>query len=232
MSYQKSDTVSSMDMPSISFYVLSMTAQSLIDDSITRTVSSRRMATRARICAAANALFFDRGFAAVTMEQVAAAADIQRSTLYLHFREKDDILAAIADDYTAKLRPVIARLPGPVPTRVEIATWVDEFAIFVSKERAATELLVSLSHQPKAPAPALAFGQALLAMMSERLTAIQVAMQPENAMARAWMIAVMDTLGWALCNYARMGENKMSRARLMVSAEGLYRFVKGDFQHE
>jgi AcrR family transcriptional regulator len=105
----------------------------------------KRAATRARICDAAAALFFERGFAVVTMEQIAAAADIQRSTLYLHFREKDEILAAIAEDYTAKLRPVIARLSGPVPTREELGQWVDEFATFVSDERAATELLVSLS---------------------------------------------------------------------------------------
>lgn len=188
----------------------------------------KRAATRARICDAAAALFFKRGFAVVTMEQIAAAADIQRSTLYLHFREKDEILAAIAEDYTAKLRPVIARLSGPVPTREELGQWVDEFATFVSDERAATELLVSLSHLPNAPQPALEFGQALLAMMAELLAAIREALEPGNYMKRAWMIAVMDTLGWALCNHARNGVNAMSKARLEVAAEGLHRFVRGE----
>ena len=91
---------------------------------------------------------------------------------------------------------------------------------------------MSLSHLPKAPAPALAFGQALLAMMAQQLIAIREALDPGNDMKRAWMIAVMDTLGWALCNYARTGENSMSRARLSVSAEGLYRFVTGEFENE
>ena len=190
--------------------------------------STRRAATRARICDAANRLFFDRGFGGVTMEQVALAAAIQRSTLYLHFREKDDILAAIADDYTTKLRPVIARLPGPEPTRAEISAWVSEFAEFVSDERAATELLVSLSHLPKAPAAAAGFGQALLAMMAERLAAIRAALEPGNHIAYAWMVAVMDTLGWALCNHARHGVTETSQARLAVSAEGLYRLVRGE----
>lgn len=213
-------------MLSISFYAGAMMNM----DQISKPVHPRRAATRVRICEAANRLFFEKGFAAVTMEQVALAADIQRSTLYLHFHEKDDILAAISEDYTAKLRPVIDRLPGPVPTRPEIAAWVDEFAAFVSEERAATELLVTLSHFPKAPQAALKFGQALLAMMAERLVAIREALEPGNYLNRAWMIAVMDTLGWALCNYARTGENSISRARLSVSAEGLYRFVKGEFQ--
>jgi AcrR family transcriptional regulator len=191
-------------------------------------MNPRRTATRARIGEAANRLFFEKGFALVTMEQVALAADIQRSTLYLHFREKDDILAAIADDYTAKLRKVVARLPGPKPTRSEIAIWVGEFATFVSEERAATELLVSLSHLPNSPSAAVAFGQALLAMMAERLAAIRDALEPGNHMARAWMIAVMDTLGWALCDHARHGVTDISQARLAVSAEGLYRFVRGE----
>ena len=115
-----------------------------------------------------------------------------------------------------------------VPTREEIANWVSEFAEFVSEESAATELLVSLSHLPKAPAPALAFGQALLAMMAERLAAIRDALEPGSHMPRAWMVAVMDTLGWALCNHARHGVTETSQARLAVSAEGLYRFVRGE----
>ena len=184
----------------------------------------KRAATRARICEAANALFFERGFAAVTMEQVALAADIQRSTLYLHFREKDDILAAIAEDYTAKLRPVIARLPGPVPTRAEIAAWVDEFAAFVSEERAATELLVTLSHLPKAPSAALAFGKALQAMMADRLPAFGRALEPGQTMAYAWAVATMDHLGWALCHHARTGGDPIAEARLQVAVAQLDHF--------
>ena len=108
------------------------------------------------------------------MEEIAAGVGIRRSTLYLHFREKDEILSAIAEDYTAKLRQVIARLPAPEPSREEIAVWVGEMAEFVSGEPAATELLVSLSHLPKAPAAALAFGgnlQQLMAGASRRLPA-------------------------------------------------------------
>ena len=172
-----------MDMLSISFYADSMTELLPIPVPGAKPPSPRRAATRVRICEAANRLFFEKGFGAVTMEQVALAADIQRSTLYLHFREKDDILAAIAGEYTDKLRPVIARLPGPAPTRVEIAAWVSEFAEFVGNESAATELLVSLSHLPKAPAAASAFGQSLLAMMAERLAAIRAALEPGNHIA-------------------------------------------------
>jgi len=188
----------------------------------------RRAATRLRICEAANALFFEQGFAAATMEEVAQAVGIRRSTLYLHFRDKEEVLGAIAEDYIAKLRPVIARLPGPVPTRAEIAGWVEEMADFVMRERAATELLVSLSHLPKAPAPALAFGSEFKQMMASRLAAFRLALEPGEAMAFARAMSAIDGLGWALCHHARAGGDAVSKARLTVAADTLDRLVRGD----
>lgn len=230
--YMKSDSVSIMDMVSFLGMVEVMTEVSAIPTSLAAAPRSRRVATRARICEAANQLFFEQGFAPVTMEHIAQAADIRRSTLYLHFREKDEILAAIAGDYTAKLRPVIARLPGPVPSFEEITQWVGEFAEFVSGERAATELLVSLSHMPKAPVAAQTFGEDLKAMMAGRLSAFRDALQPGNHFDFARAMFAMDNLGWALCYHARTGINDLSRARLSVAAESLNRVVRAGELHD
>ena len=189
----------------------------------------KRAATRARICEAATELFFEVGFAAVTMDKIAAAAGIRRSTLYLHFREKDEILGAIAQDYTMRLQAVIAHLPSPAPTREEIAAWVDEMATFVSGERATTELLVSLSHLPKAPAAAREFGAALQRMMAERAVAFRRALEPGEALAYAWSVTAMDGLGWALCHHARTGGDPVSAARLAVATDQLNHFIRGNF---
>jgi AcrR family transcriptional regulator len=189
----------------------------------------KRIATRGRICEAAGALFFEAGFAAVTMEEIAEAVGIRRSTLYLHFRDKDAILAAIADNYTMRLRDVISRLAGPDPTRDELAHWVENMADFVALHPAATDLLVSLSHLPKAPAPALAFGAALQAMMADRVAAFERAREPGQTMAYAAGVAAMDGLGWALCHHARSGDNELSRCRLAVAVDQLDRFVRGEY---
>ena len=196
-------------------------------DNVVPLANPRRAATRQRIIEAANALFFERGFAAVTMEELAQAVGIRRSTLYLHFRDKEEVLGAIARDYTAKLRPVIARLAGPEPTRAQIARWVDEMADFVMRERAATELLVSLSHLPKAPAAAQAFGAEFKDLMASRLAAFRLALEPGETMAFARAMAAVDGLGWALCHHARSGGDAVSKARLAVAADGLDRLVRG-----
>jgi AcrR family transcriptional regulator len=200
----------------------------LLSGNVVPLPNSRRAVTRARICDAAKELFFTRGFNAATMEEIAEAVGIRRSTLYLHFREKEEILVAIAQDYTGKIREVIARLPGPEPTREQIATWVREMAEFTTRERAPTELLASLSHLPKTPAAVLAFGEDLKQMMAAQLDAFRRAFEPGEDLARAWAMSTLDGLGRALTYYARGGGDEFSKCRLTVATELLSRFVRGE----
>jgi AcrR family transcriptional regulator len=188
--------------------------------------SLRRAATRTRICDVAKELFFTRGFNAATMEEIAEVVGIQRSTLYLHFREKEEILVAISQDHAVKMREVIARLPGPEPTPEQIATWIGELAEFTTRERAPTELLASLSHLPKTPAPVVAFGEELRLMMAAQLPVFRRAFEPGQEMAKAWAMATLDVLGRALTYYAREGDEEFSNCRLRVAAELLGRFVR------
>jgi AcrR family transcriptional regulator len=162
------------------------------------------------------------------MEEIAASVGIRRSTLYLHFRDKEEILADIAQDYSTKLREVVARLPGPQPTREEFAAWVVEAAEFATRERAPTELLASLSHLPKTPAVVVAFGEELKLMMATKLPAFRRALQPGKTLQLAWAMSTLDTLGRALCLHARSGGDEFSYCRLTVAAELLSRFVRGE----
>ncbi len=51
---------------------------------------------RAGILAAAEKVFFAKGFAAATMDEVATEAEVSKGTLYLYFKSKDDLFFAIA----------------------------------------------------------------------------------------------------------------------------------------
>ncbi len=193
-----------------------------------RPSNARGVATRERVCEVASELFFVQGFNSVTMEEIAKAAGIRRSTLYLHYSDRDAILAGIAQEYLAKLRLVYARLPAPQPTREEIEVWVGEFARFATVERASTELLITLSHMPNAPPAAVAFGNSVKQLMAERLDAFKRALEPGQSVALAWGLSTVDGLGWALCHYAREGGTELSQARLKVAAAMLNRFVRGE----
>jgi AcrR family transcriptional regulator len=54
----------------------------------------KRLATRDAIRSAALELFMDRGFDAVSVEEVARAADVGASTVYRHFPTKEDLVLA------------------------------------------------------------------------------------------------------------------------------------------
>jgi AcrR family transcriptional regulator len=53
--------------------------------------SRRRIATRQAISNAATLLFFERGFDRVTVDEIAAAANVGRMTVFNHFPRKEDM---------------------------------------------------------------------------------------------------------------------------------------------
>jgi AcrR family transcriptional regulator len=53
--------------------------------------SRKRLATRQAISNAATLLFFERGFDHVTVDEIAAAADVGRMTVFNHFPRKEDM---------------------------------------------------------------------------------------------------------------------------------------------
>ena len=57
------------------------------DDRRTR----KRLATRQSISDTATRLFLERGFDAVTIDDIAAAADVGRMTVFNHFPRKEDM---------------------------------------------------------------------------------------------------------------------------------------------
>jgi TetR/AcrR family transcriptional regulator, mexJK operon transcriptional repressor len=65
-------------------------------------------AKRAAIVAAANALFMERGYAGVTMEAVAASANVSKMTVYGHFRDKAALFGAVVRSNTDQMVAVLA----------------------------------------------------------------------------------------------------------------------------
>lgn len=60
-------------------------------------MSRTRDRTRRRIMDAAYALFRERGYTRVSVDEISAAAGITKRTLYSHFNSKDSLLEAVLD---------------------------------------------------------------------------------------------------------------------------------------
>jgi AcrR family transcriptional regulator len=66
-------------------------------------------ATRAKILESAYALFFERGYFRVGVEEIAAAAGITKRTLYSHFDSKDALVGAVLQEQHERAHATIER---------------------------------------------------------------------------------------------------------------------------
>lgn len=178
----------------------------------------RRERTRQRICEAARELFLRQGFTSTTMEEIANEADLRRSTVYNHFRDKEEILAAIGRDYVAELSTVINRLPSPRPTREQIDTWIAEFAGFAASTPVPTLLVIHTSLKFDGLDLLADFARDVMALYAGRLHAFRAALEPGNHLAWAKATVALRELSWALCHHVEDGGGPRSQAMLQVSA--------------
>jgi len=70
----------------------------MVDKKVDRRINRTRRALREAMLS----LILEKGYDAVTVDEITARADVSRSTFYLHYRDKEDILLenleAIVDD--------------------------------------------------------------------------------------------------------------------------------------
>ena len=67
------------------------------------TQAERREKTRAAIVKAAKRIFGERGFAATTMDDVAASARLAKGALYHHFPKKEALFEAVFEQTSLEL---------------------------------------------------------------------------------------------------------------------------------
>jgi TetR/AcrR family transcriptional repressor of nem operon len=58
---------------------------------------------RADLLAASKALFLEKGVAATSLDEITSRAGVSKGLFYLYFRSKDDLLAALQDQFSARL---------------------------------------------------------------------------------------------------------------------------------
>lgn len=71
----------------------------------------KKRETRQRISQVATGLFFERGFDAVTVEEIAVAANVSKPTVFNYFARKEDLFLDREDDVTLLLREALGERP-------------------------------------------------------------------------------------------------------------------------
>ena len=99
-----------------------------------RSLGEHREQTRQRIFAALSALMYQRGFDAISLADIAAAAEVGRTAMYNYFADKEALLLAYAENvteqYTAELVSTLAGVANPVEG---LATYVRSQLRYVAR---------------------------------------------------------------------------------------------------
>jgi AcrR family transcriptional regulator len=109
-----------------------------------RTRSANYDDQREAILGEAARLFAQRGYSATTMNEVAAACGLSKATLYHYYRDKDALLAEIAQGHVARLaqlvQDVLAQAAAPqARMRSLVQRIVEEYAHAQNAHRVLTE---------------------------------------------------------------------------------------------
>ena len=187
---------------------------------------AQRDLTRSRIKNAARNLFYEKHYDITTMEEIAEAAGLRRSTLYLHYKDKSEILVDIIVEYTPKAKEVLATLPGPNPSLVAINTWVTRVAKFVAKERAPLSIIQETRVRSRDAAEFDKVIHELLRAIGANNPVFEEAARPEaDVMLRARALMLLEELTYACGVFNEDAKDARAKALLKIAAEDFHAFL-------
>jgi AcrR family transcriptional regulator len=188
---------------------------------------AQRDLTRNRIKNAARNFFYEHHYDATTMDEIALAAGLRRSTLYLHYKDKAEILADVIADYAPKARSLLATLPGPRPTLEQLQRWIANVARFVAKERVPLSIILELRRNKTHTAALENLTAELLAGLGEHNPPFREAARSDaDPMLRARGLLLLQELTYACQVFLDDKSDPRSKALLAVTAEDFRAFLR------
>jgi len=160
--------------------------------------AERRAVMRARLLAAARALFATQGYAATTTRQVVHEAGTSMGNLYFYFPDKEALLRALVEEATADVAraidAAIARVPpGAAQLAVAVATSVTALTAHADLARL---VFVEAAHVGLRPVVMAQFAARVRAFLAAHPTLLRGV--PADLVAAAWQGAIFAVLEEAL----------------------------------
>lgn len=107
----------------------------------------RKAETRARLVAAAARLFAERGVGGTTMDEIAAAADVSRTSVFNYFGYKEAILVEIGAGFVQEIAAAAARFQRRSP-RQALYDLADAIAAISERD---PQLIAAVAHEMMHP---------------------------------------------------------------------------------
>jgi TetR/AcrR family transcriptional regulator len=95
--------------------------------------------TRARILAAAESQFAERGYDAARLEDIAAEVGVRRAAIFYHFRDKRELYDAVLETAFDAFAPA---LPERGPAKVRMAAAIDAWIEYVAGRPSVARLIL------------------------------------------------------------------------------------------
>lgn len=207
-----------------------MSAQSTVQEKYNTPLrQAQRDLTRNRIKTAARNFFYEHHYDGTTMDEIALAAGLRRSTLYLHYKDKAEILAEVIADYTPKAKANLATLPGPTPTLEQVQQFIRRVVRFVDKERVPLSIILELRRAKVHAAALETLTSELLSGLGENNRLFREAAKSDaDPMLRARGLLLLQQLTYSCQVYLDTKGDKRAKAMLEVTAQDFTAFLAKD----
>ena len=186
---------------------------------------AQKALTRQRIVDAARHLFYEQGFYSTSVDQIAIEAGASRPTFYLHFKDKEEVLGQIAEDYAKAVGACAEGFPSPDPTVGEIKAWLYSLGEFLEREKAAFHLGVNPANPPLYARRIL---QAWKQGLSARAPAFAAGMAQgkRRADARAACDLIILEITWTSTQAWSMEDRAYTEAGISLVAKHVHDFLR------
>lgn len=107
---------------------------------------------RDRIVEVARVLFRAKGFAAVSMDEVAKGAEVGPGTLYRHFPAKESLYDAVLGAWADTVNATVDRvLTLNAPAREQLLNWLTDYAAMLTVHKGAAARITASLGDPASP---------------------------------------------------------------------------------
>lgn len=188
------------------------------------------MKAQEKILRAADKLFGESGYDAVSTREIAELAGVNKALIHYHFKSKEDLLAAVLDDYYERAnQALMAALAAPGAPRDMMRRVIDAYCDFLAHNRSFSRIVQR--EGAGGPHEGL-IRKRLQGMFTAGITAVQAAWPASRSgdMAAHHLLVSFYGMIVSYFTYSDLlkhltGVNPLSRQQLAQRKQHLYRMV-------